>query len=83
MPRRSNMNKARRKELNDIIEELNDINERLGCIFDEEDEMYEAIPENLKYTDRAIAAECARDNLSDAADYLDDVISSIEEAIEA
>lgn len=77
------MNKARRNELNKIIEELNAISERLGCIFDEEDEMVEAIPENLKSSDRAIAAEIARDNLSDVMDYLDDVISSIEEAIEA
>lgn len=77
------MNKARRNELNELIEELNAIRERLGCIFDEEDEMFEAIPENLKGTDRAAASEIARDNLSDAADYLDDVISSIEEAIEA
>ncbi len=77
------MNKARRNELKKIIEELNAISERLGCIFDEEDEIVEAIPENLKSSDRAIAAETARDNLSDAADYLGDVISSIEEAIEA
>lgn len=77
------MNKARRNELKKIIEELDAINERLGCIFDEEDEMFEAIPENLKGTDRAAASEIARDNLSDAVDYLDDVISSIEEAIEA
>lgn len=79
------MNKARRNELNELIEELNAIRERLGCIFDliEEDEMFEAIPENLKGTDRAAASEIARDNLSIAADYLDDVISLIEEAIEA
>lgn len=77
------MNKARRNELNELIEELNAIRERLGCIFDEEDEMFEAIPDNLKGTDRAAASEIARDNLSDAADYLDDVISLIEEAIEA
>lgn len=77
------MNKARRNELNNLIEELNAISARLGCIFDEEDEMFEAIPENFKGTDRAAASEIARDNLSDAADYLDDVISLIEEAIEA
>lgn len=77
------MNKARRNELNELIEELNAIRERLGCIFDEEDEMFEAIPENLKGTERAAASEIARDNLSIAADYLDDVISLIEEAIEA
>lgn len=77
------MNKARRNELNELIEELNAIRERLSCIFDEEDEMFEAIPDNLKGTDRAAASEIARDNLSDAADYLDDVISLIEEAIEA
>lgn len=77
------MNKARRNELNNLIEELNAISEWLARIFDEEDEMFEAIPENLKGTDRAAASEIARDNLSDAADYLDDVISLIEEAIEA
>ena len=77
------MNKARRDELNKISEELNAINERLGCIFDEEDEMYEAIPDNLKYTDRAIASDIARECLSDAVDNLDTAISSINEAIEA
>lgn len=77
------MNKARRNELNKIIEELDAINERLGCISDEEYEMYEAIPENLKGSDRAAASEIACDNLSNAVDYLDDVISSINEAIEA
>lgn len=77
------MNKARRNELKKIIEELNAISERLGCIFDEEDERVEAIPENLKSSDRAIAAEAALENLNDAPDYLGDVISSIEEAIEA
>lgn len=77
------MNKARRNELNNLIKELNAINERLEAITDEEDEMFEAIPENLKSSDRAIAAEIALENLNDALDYLDDVISSIEEAIEA
>ena len=77
------MNKARRNELNKIIEELNAISERLGCIFDEENEMYEAIPDNLKYTDRAIASDIARECLSDAVEYVDTVISSINEAIEA
>lgn len=76
------MNKEERNELNNLIEELNVISELLGCIFDEADKMYEAIPENLKSSDRAIAAETACVNLSDAADYLDDVISLIEEAIE-
>ena len=83
MPRRSIMNKARRNELNKIIEELNDINERLQAITDEEDDFFEAIPENLKSSDRAIAAETALENLNDALDYLDVAVSSIEEAIEA
>lgn len=77
------MNKTRRNELNKIIEELNDISERLGCIFDEEYEMYEAIPENLKSSDRAIASEIACECFSDAVDNLDTAISSIVEAIEA
>lgn len=62
------MNKARRNEINNLIEELNAINERLEAITDEEDEMVEAIPENLKSSDRAIAAETALENLNDALD---------------
>lgn len=77
------MNKARRNELNKIIEELNAIVERFEAITDEKDEIVEAIPENLKSSDRAIAAEIALENLNDALDCLYDVISSIEEAIEA
>ena len=77
------MNKARRNELNKIIEELNDINERLHAITDEEDEIFEAIPENLKSSDRAIAFETALENLNDAWDYLDSVIEYITSAVEA
>ena len=83
MPRRSIMNKARRNELNKIIEELNEINERLQAITDEEDEIFEAIPENLKSSDRAIASETALENLNDAWDYLDSVIEYIACAVEA
>lgn len=77
------MNKARRNELNNLVEELNAIVGRLEAITDEEDEIVEAIPENLKISDRAIAAEIALENLNDALDCLYDVISLIEEAIEA
>lgn len=77
------MNKTRRNELNDLIEELNDINERLQAITDEEDDFFEAIPENLKNSDRAIAAETALENLNDALDYLTDVVEYIEYAVEA
>lgn len=77
------MNKARRNELNKIIEELNAINDRLQAITDEEDEIFEAIPENLKSSDRAIASETALENLNDAWDSLDSVIEYITSAVEA
>lgn len=77
------MNKARRNELNNIIEELNAISERLEAITDEEEEIFDAIPENLKSSDRAIASETALENLAGSLDYLDSAITSIEEAIEA
>lgn len=77
------MNKARRNKLNDLVEELNAIVERLEAITDEEYEMFEAIPEKLKSSDRAIASETALENLNDAWDYLDSVIEYITSAVEA
>lgn len=70
------MNKARRNELNELIEELNAIVERLEAITDEEDEGVEAIPENLKSSDRAIAAETALENLNDVITYITDAIEA-------
>lgn len=75
------MNKARRKELADIITELNRIQDKedlyccintLDNIKDDEQNYYDNIPENLQYSQRAEDSEEAIENLEDALDLLNE-----------
>ena len=69
------MNKLRRKELREIINGLNAIQDRddlyawintLENLKDEEQDYYDNIPENLQYSRRAEASEEAIENLEEA-----------------
>lgn len=73
------MNKARRKELGEVINGLNTIEDRddlyawintLENLKDEEQDYYDNIPENLQYSQRAEDSESAIDNLDEALDLL-------------
>ncbi len=91
------MNAPRRKELQNIIEaieeiksQLEDQQEILESLKDEEMEYFENIPENLQSSERyeraetsSNALENAYDTLYDLISSLEDVTSSIEEAIDA
>ena len=91
------MNAPRRKELQNIIEaieeiksQLEDQQEILESLKDEEMEYFENIPENLQSSERyeraetsSSALEEAYDTLYDLISSLEDVTSSIEEAIDA
>lgn len=76
------MNKQRRKELDIIARELNDIKERLEALRDEEQDYYDNMPENLQGSERGEKAEVAIESLEEAASSIEDAISSIEEATE-
>lgn len=76
------MNKARRKELFDVIVGLNTIQDRddlygwintLDNIKDNEQDYYNNIPENLQYSQRAEDSEAAIENLEEALDLLNDI----------
>lgn len=73
------MNKARRKELSKLSNELNIIRDKddlyscintLESIKDDEQDYYDNIPENLQYSQRAEDSETAIDNLEEALDLL-------------
>ena len=76
------MNKARRKELSDVIRGLNAIQDKddlygwintLDNIKDDEQDYYDNIPENLQCSQRAEDSEAAIENLEEALDLLNEV----------
>ena len=75
------MNKIRRKNLQAIIDQLEELKGSLEDLQTEE-EYRDNIPENMQESERYEKADEACDNLSSAVDSLEDAISSIEAAIE-
>ena len=76
------MNKLRRKELGQVINGLNTIQDRddlyslintLDNIKYDEESYYDNIPENLQYSQRAEDSEAAIENLEEALDLLNEV----------
>lgn len=76
------MNKIRRKNLQTIIDRLEDTKADLEEITYEEEEYRDNIPENLQSSEKYERADEACDNLNDAADMLNEVIDSITTAME-
>lgn len=76
------MNKARRKKLQELLEQLVTIKDELDMVQEEEQEAFDNLPESLQYSERGQQMEQAIENMSSACDYLDDVISCIEGASE-
>lgn len=76
------MNKQRRKELDKILERIEEIKADLESIMCDEEEYRDNMPENLQGSERYELAEAACDAMQTALDSLDDAVSSIEEAQE-
>ena len=75
------MNKVRRKNLQAIIDQLEELKGSLEDLQAEE-EYRDNIPENMQESERYEKADEACDNLSSDVDSLEEAISSIEAAIE-
>lgn len=79
------MNAKRRKEIENILASLEGLEERISALYDEESEAYENLPEAIQESERGenmLAASEALENAMDAASSIDDVISSLREALE-
>lgn len=76
------MNNTRRKALSEIKDKIDDLRVNLELLLEEEQDYRDNIPENLQGGERYEKADEACDNLSDAMDGLDEVISDLEAAIE-
>ena len=76
------MNKERRKKIQGIADQLEELKGNLELIQEEEEEYRDNIPENLQGSERYEKAEEACDALSEAVDSLDDIIASLGELAE-
>lgn len=76
------MNKARRKNLQEILDIIDRAKADLEELMGEEEEYRDNMPENLQGSERYEKAEEACDALSEAIDYLDETLSYIETAME-
>lgn len=76
------MNRYRRSILKTIVESLSKISKELRDVIDEETDAYENMPDNLKDGERGSSSSDAIDYLEDASSSLDDIIDTINEAID-
>lgn len=76
------MNKERRKNIQDVADQLEDLRSALEGIQGEEEEYRDNIPENLQGSERYERADEACDALGDAVSSLEDIIASLGELAE-
>lgn len=78
------MNKARRKQLEDLIEQLSVIKESIEAVLEEEQEAFDNLPEGIQESERGEVMQENIDNLQTAADSLEsEVIDYIQGVIDA
>lgn len=74
------MNKARRKQIDDVIRKLDDLKMEIESILDDEQDYLDNIPENLQGSERYDIADEAVSYLSDASETIDEVSGMLESA---
>lgn len=73
------MNKDRRKKILDIVEKANQIKTELEAINDEEQNVYDSMPENLQNSMRGEDSENAIDCMTEAGERITEFIEALEE----
>lgn len=76
------MNRERRKNLQGIIDQLEELKSSLEDIQNEEEGYRDNIPENMQSGERYEQSDAACDAMSEAVSQLEEAINSIESAIE-
>ena len=75
------MNNSRRKELQILLEKVEDNKSDLETIKSEEEEYFENIPENLQSSERYDLSERSIVSMEDALSSLEDATNSIDEIL--
>lgn len=76
------MNAPRRKSIQEVIDQLEELKSTIETIMDEEQEAYDNLPENLQGSERGEAMSEAADNLDSAYNSMDEVLEYLSAAIE-
>lgn len=76
------MNNTRRKQIQGIIDKLEELKSDIEILKDEEQEAFDNLPEGIQASERGEAMETAAYNLDEAYESLDSVIDSLTESIE-
>jgi len=74
------MNKQKRKDIDTIIQTLEEIREQIQFVLEEEQEYLDNIPENLQNSERYETAQTAVSELEEADGSIDDIIEHLENA---
>lgn len=73
------MNNPRRKEIKQLIREIENLKLKVECVLNDEQDYYDNMPENLQNSIRGMSSEDAIDNITNAIDNLDESISALQE----
>ncbi|BAO53084.1 hypothetical protein KPP23_057 [Pseudomonas phage KPP23] len=76
------MNNARRKQLAEIVDQMQELRARLDELQNEEQEAFDNMPESLQQGEKGQQSETAAERIGHAGDSLDEAISALEEAQE-
>jgi len=74
------LNKARRKQLAEITEQLQELRERIELLQEEEKDRYDNLPESLQQGERGQAMEQAAEQMGTALDSIDEAVQALKEA---
>jgi flagellar biosynthesis chaperone FliJ len=69
------MNKARRKQLSEILDKLNEIKEDLEVVLGEEEEYRDNMPENLQSSEKYEKTDSACTEIDSAVNLVDEAIA--------
>ena len=76
------MNKDRRNRISKIIKEIEYIKDKLQDILDEEESVFDSMPENLQGSMRGQESEEAIECMDEANDAIENAIEQLEEAVD-
>ncbi|HBO8236520.1 TPA: hypothetical protein L5C36_005661 [Pseudomonas aeruginosa] len=74
------MNNARRKQLAEIAEQLQELRDRIEQLQGEEQDGFDNLPESLQQGERGQAMEQAAEQMGSALDAIDEAAQALEEA---